>query len=249
MSLTGRLHRRSTQAEGPRPPTLALPVAAVLPDQGAPGEEVPNPPEWKAISADAQLLLRTQLDEKTRLANDLTAEVESLQSELATARVSLSVASDELEWERLELEEAQRTIESMAADAAIAGRYDAPRRELETVMLERDQLREQNQTAATVMLSLIDAIDDVTQLAAHSKKKRLRTGAAELTKHTRGLLDAFGLDEVLAAGVSFNPEDHEIDSAVPTADARTSGKVVDVVRRGFRYQGQVTRKAHVVVAE
>lgn len=247
MSLTGRLHRHSAQADGLRPPTAALFVAG-LPDPGAPPEEVPNPPERKDLGADARVL-RVQLDEQTQLANQLTAQVNSLQSELATARVSLSVASDELEWERLELEEAQRTIESMAAEAAIAGRYDTPRGELETVMLERDQLREQNQAAATAMLALIDAIDDVTQLTAHSKKKRIRTGAAELTKQTRGLLDAFGLDEVLAAGVSFNPEEHEIDSAVPNADARTSGKVVDVVRRGFRYQGEVVRKAHVVVAE
>ena len=53
----------------------------------------------------------------------------------------------------------------------------------------------------------------------------------------------------IASGAAFDPALHEAVTVVPTADAAQDGRVVGVIRRGYRVGADVLRPASVAVGK
>ncbi len=63
----------------------------------------------------------------------------------------------------------------------------------------------------------------------------------------KSILKNKGLEEIDAMGADFNTDEHEALTLVPAPDESKKGKVLDVVQKGYRLNGQVLRFARVVV--
>ena len=63
-------------------------------------------------------------------------------------------------------------------------------------------------------------------------------------KHT---LEQKGLEEIAAAGATFNTDEHEALTQIPAPDESQKDKVIDVIQKGYKLNGKVIRYARVVV--
>jgi molecular chaperone GrpE len=107
------------------------------------------------------------------------------------------------------------------------------------------RLEAEGRDARLAALSILDALDDLATVARQKNDPQWTARVERLTARTLEALAEMGLTEVPAADVAFDERTHEI---VDTTDrgAREPYQVVDVLRRGFRFQGMVLRRAQVV---
>jgi len=106
-----------------------------------------------------------------------------------------------------------------------------------------------------VLLSLLGVCDLVDQLLRAEPTAADEADAAEhrrnyevLREQLRQILDMNGLFEIPTAG-SFDRESHRAVAVVACDDPSESGRVVDVIRPGFRTETSVLRYAEVAVAK
>jgi molecular chaperone GrpE len=107
------------------------------------------------------------------------------------------------------------------------------------------RLEAEGRDARLAALSILDALDDLATVARQKNDPQWTSRVERLTARTLEALAEMGLTEVPSADVAFDERAHEI---VDTTDRGTRDpyQVVDVLRRGFRYQGMVLRRAQVV---
>ena len=73
-------------------------------------------------------------------------------------------------------------------------------------------------------------------------------GVAAIDRKLRALLESEGVRPTeAAAGMPFDPREHEAIATVP-GTGRAEGEIVDVVRRGYKLRDRVIRPALVAVA-
>ena len=103
--------------------------------------------------------------------------------------------------------------------------------------------------SAVMILKLLPFMDEleVAVEAIHHKAsvKDVKAGMEMLSKKLHSMLEKEGLCEMKASGESFDPYQHE---AVRTADGESDGKVVEVMKKGYLFRGNVLRHAMVVVS-
>lgn len=115
---------------------------------------------------------------------------------------------------------------------------------------EKDELRQFG--IGKVLEDLLPVIDNLGLALAAAKKpeadvKGLVGGVEMVLNQLKGALANHGLKEINPAGQTFDANQHESISAVPSADV-AEGKVVTVVRTGFSLNGRLLRPASVVVS-
>ncbi|HEY0995381.1 MAG TPA: nucleotide exchange factor GrpE, partial [Gemmatimonadaceae bacterium] len=76
---------------------------------------------------------------------------------------------------------------------------------------------------------------------------RLRQRAARLEKRTGTLLARLGLEEIPGTGAAPEPGVHDVVRTVPAGSPGQAGLVAEVLARGYRRNGEVLRRAQVVV--
>lgn len=107
------------------------------------------------------------------------------------------------------------------------------------------RLESEGREARLAALSILDALDDLATMARQKNDPQWISRVERLTARTLDALAEMGLTEVPAADLAFDERTHEI---IDTSD-RGLGEpyqVVEVLRRGFRYQGSVLRRAQVI---
>ena len=103
----------------------------------------------------------------------------------------------------------------------------------------------QRQVFITLALSsifdkILASLDDLHIVNKHLKDKGLSMSLQKL----ESVLESEGLQEIEAEGLSFNPQTMD---CVDTTDKVKKDIVFEVKNKGYKFNGQVIRPAHVVV--
>ena len=128
--------------------------------------------------------------------------------------------------------------QAKAAQVALRDQADDYRRKAQG--LEADA-RESRLAA----LAILDALDDLATIARQKHDAQWTSRVERLTARTLEALADMGLSEVPALEGTFDERTHQVVDTVDRG-TRDSYQVVEVLRRGFRFQGAVLRRAQVV---
>jgi molecular chaperone GrpE len=161
--------------------------------------------------------------------------------------------------EELEQKLAQR--EKEAEEYLTKYRQSAKEFEDARARMRKEVAKDAERSRREVLVSLLEVVDNLER--AIDAALRLRSGEArdesagdpllrgvELVRNQfLGKLDGFGIKRIPSEGSPFDPELHEAVSSVPTTDPAQDGRVVGVVRHGYRIGDEVLRPALVAVAK
>jgi molecular chaperone GrpE len=157
----------------------------------------------------------------------LLADLETVRSELATAKAEAEEYLGALQRERAEfLNFKRRTAEERERDLGLAG---------------EDLIRK--------VLAVADDFDR----AIEARPDAIATdpwfeGVAAIDRKLRALLESEGVSAIDALpGTAFDPREHDAIANVP-GSGRAEGEIVEQVRRGYRLRDRVLRPALVAVA-
>lgn len=140
-----------------------------------------------------------------------------------------ALEQDVLKWREL----AMRT----AADLENFRKRSARERE--------ESMRYANQSLLEELLPILDNFDMGMQAAGQEKGSMIYVGMEMVRKQLGEFLVNHGVTEIPAEGVDFDPNVHE---AVSQEAGGEEGKVLRVMRKGYRLRDRLLRPATVVVA-
>lgn len=108
-----------------------------------------------------------------------------------------------------------------------------------------------NVTLIQKLLPVMDNFDmalAAAQTAKDEKSASLQAGIAMVQSQLKSILAETGLEEIDAAGKTFDPTQHEAVSQQET-DEVPEGQVVQQIRKGYKIRERLLRPASVVVAK
>jgi molecular chaperone GrpE len=117
--------------------------------------------------------------------------------------------------------------------------------------LARDAERNRREVLAE-LLDVLDNLDravDAARAAGTSAGDPLLQGVDLVRQQFVAKLNGFGVTRIETANASFDPLLHEAVSVVPTGNPIDEGRIVGVVRSGYRIGDDVLRPALVAVAK
>src|SRR5919109_5196474 len=103
---------------------------------------------------------------------------------------------------------------------------------------------------ADIARQLVPVLDNLERALASSQEEEanLAEGVRLVYEELSSVLERNGIESYEPAGEPFDPEWHEAMMTRP-ASAEEAGKVLDVLEKGYRLDGQVLRPARVVVGK
>jgi molecular chaperone GrpE len=205
--------------DDPEPPKRERNDPASIADGDAPLEA--EPPDVTSAQAPAAGVTGRAADPGTQAVED---EAEQIESDIDELRRDFSTLSD-------------RHIR-------LAAEFDNYRKRIER---ERTEMwtRAQGELAAR----LLDSLDDLERFAHHAADSddALLQGVQMVERKLRQSLQAAGLEEIDAAGATFDPNSMEAVAMVPAESQEDDDVVSDVFQRGYRFKGTLIRPARVRV--
>lgn len=158
------------------------------------------------------------------------------------AEGEVAEAGAELEAVRQELEETKERLLRLTAE------FDNYRKR---TMRERDELI--SQASGRTLEALLPVVDDFDRAMASSKESQslpsMLEGLELIHKSLYGFLKREGVEEIEALGLELDTDVHDAVAKAPAPEERQRGKIVDVVRKGYKLRGVVLRYAQVVIGE
>lgn len=137
-------------------------------------------------------------------------------------------------------DELRTAIEQLRSDAEAArDQAESYRRELQR---QQNEARER----AERVLEIMDVLDELSALVRQKGDPQWAKHLDRLTTRTIQILEQVGYSEVNAEGALFNEEEHEVVEAIDRVAGQEPYRVVEVIHRGFRWNGRVLRRAQVV---
>lgn len=128
----------------------------------------------------------------------------------------------------------------------LAAEYDNYRRRT-----AKEKLESSDRGAATLLMRLIDELDDVDRLAATDPStttyESYRDGFALFQRKLRKELESAGLEWIEPAGELFDPLIHEAVAVATPETPEQDHTVKATFQAGYRYKGMVLRPARVQV--
>jgi molecular chaperone GrpE len=104
-----------------------------------------------------------------------------------------------------------------------------------------------------VLKSILPVIDDfergIKNLEQAQDIDAVKEGIFLIYNKFREFIQQKGLKEIVAIDSEFNTDFHEAITKIPVEDKKKSGKIVDVVQKGYILEDKVIRFAKVVVGE
>ena len=117
--------------------------------------------------------------------------------------------------------------------------------------LEREASRDVERELKRILSDLLEVVDnlDLTLASAQTgaPMESLVQGVAMVRNMFLAKLRTYGLEPIEAEGKPFDPQEHEAVAMVDVSDPDLGGKVVDVLRPGYRFKGTLLRPAAVRV--
>ena len=152
---------------------------------------------------------------------------------------------DEAEQIESDIDELRRDFSTLSdRHIRLAAEFDNYRKRIER---ERADMwtRAQGELAAR----LLDSLDDLERFAHHAADSddALLQGVQMVERKLRQTLQAAGLEEIDAAGATFDPNSMEAVAMVPAESQEDDDVVSDVFQRGYRFKGTLIRPARVRV--
>ncbi len=115
-----------------------------------------------------------------------------------------------------------------------------------------EAVRYANESLIKKLVPVLDNFDAAMAAAAQNQSpdavQSLQTGVAMIHQQLRKALQEAGLEEVDAAGKTFDPNWHEAVSQQESADV-PEGQVLQQLRKGYKMRDRLVRPATVVVAK
>ena len=121
--------------------------------------------------------------------------------------------------------------------------------------MRKEVARDAERNRREVLVSLLEVLDNLDRAIASARQAGtsagdpLLQGVDLVRQQFLSKLDGFGVSRIDAEGTRFDPLLHEAVSAVPVDDVKDEGRIVGVVRPGYRIGDEVLRPALVAVAK
>lgn len=121
--------------------------------------------------------------------------------------------------------------------------------------MRKELARDAERNRREVLVGLLEVLDnldravDAARNGGTSPDDPLLLGVDMVRQQFAGKLAAFGVTRIPTDGAHFDPALHEAVSVVPVDGAENDGRVVGVVRSGYRIGDEVLRPALVAVAK
>jgi len=120
------------------------------------------------------------------------------------------------------------------------------------IRLRREISRDIERGRREILADLLEVVDNLDRAIDSARQSAsadaLLQGVEMVRRQFLGKLDGLGVKRIEAVGQPFDPTVHEAVSAVPAANAHDDGRVVGVIRNGYRIGDDVLRPASVAVA-
>ena len=104
--------------------------------------------------------------------------------------------------------------------------------------------------SAAVIKDLLPVLDDFERALQNMEKNGNEAdlqGVTLIYNKLKTTLQKKGLEEIVAIDCEFNTDEHEALTMIPAPDESKTGKVIDVIQKGYKLNGTVIRFARVVV--
>jgi len=166
-------------------------------------------------------------------------------------------AADEPARKPTYVEELERQLaEKDKAAQEYLSKYRAAAQEFESARarMRKEVAKDAERSRREVLVSLLEVIDnldraiDAATQAGTPAADPLFQGVEMVRQQFLAKLDAFNIHRIESAGEMFDPALHEAVSAVPASDPALDGRIVGLVRHGYRIGDEVLRPALVAVA-
>ena len=187
-------------------------------------------------------------DKEEDITEDNEADTTGAQQETADAPAADNEAAEETKeqeldpWETLELEVAKWQDQAIRSAAELDNYRKRMARE------KQDAVRYGNQRLLEELLPVLDNFNMGMQAAAQEQGSMLYMGMDMVHKQISEFLSAQSVEEVPAeAGSDFDPNVHEAISQEPSEEI-DDGKIIRVVRKGYRIGERLLRPSNVTVA-
>lgn len=105
-----------------------------------------------------------------------------------------------------------------------------------------------NESIVKELLTVMDNFERAVEQAKDCGDQAFADGVILIYKQLKESLEKFGTQEILALGEEFNPNIHHAVMMDPSGSGE-SGKVTEVLQKGYTLNGRVVRPSMVKVAE
>ena len=154
----------------------------------------------------------------------------------------------DVELRQAQLEEAQREVDQFRnlLQRVQADSVNYKRR----VEEEREEL--QKRANANLVIRLLPVLDDFERALQHIPRDDSLSpwlaGVELVYRNLKGVLESFGVTQIEALDKTFDPLEHE-SVFYEVSEDHEEGKVMSVVREGYKLHGRVLRPAQVTVSK
>lgn len=119
--------------------------------------------------------------------------------------------------------------------------------------LRREIAKDIERTRREILSELLEVVDNLERALDAAKRSpsadALLAGVEMVRRQFMSKLEGLGVTPIAAGDVRFDPALHEAISTVPAASPAEDGKIVGVIRQGYRIGDEVLRPAAVAVAK
>ena len=169
--------------------------------------------------------------------------------EAAAERTSLKPTFVE-ELERRLAEKEREAQEYIAKYRKAAQEFEDAR-----ARMRKELSKDAERSRREVLVSLLEVVDNLDRAIESARQAdaassdALLQGVEMVRRQFLSKLEGFGIQRIDVEGATFDPLIHEAVSTVPTTDASADGRIVGIVRHGYRIGEEVLRPALVAVAK
>ena len=188
-------------------------------------EEVTNgEPEFREESGAEELIPEEIVNGYSHL--ELDQQVQALLTDLHSVRKDVEVNKDLTQRAQAELSNLRRRTDD-------------------------DRITWQRQSNSRLLVKMLPVVDELELAVTHADDgqpgESWVEGVRLIQRKVATLLESEGVTKIEAAGVQFNPVEHE---AIGTEEsiAFSSGSIIQVVRNGYKLHDRIIQAAQVVVA-
>jgi molecular chaperone GrpE len=154
-----------------------------------------------------------------------------------------------------ELERQLAAKDQQLQDAIARYRQASSEFEESRLRLRREISKDIERVRREVLADLLDVVDnldraiDAAQAGSSDRADALLQGVQMVHRQFLGKLESLGVSRIQCEGQAFDPLLHEAVSAVPAVSPEQDGRIIGIVRHGYRIGDDVLRPAAVAVAK
>ena len=119
--------------------------------------------------------------------------------------------------------------------------------------LRREISKDIERARRDVLAEILDVVDNLDRAIDSARKgasvEALLQGVEMVRRQFLSKLEGLGVTRIAADGQAFDPATHEAITTVPAQSPQDDGKIVGVIRQGYRVGEDVLRPAAVAVAK